>query len=508
MSQPVSTGNDSPRRFALRDEFIWSGSLEQTDIRSVYERCQRLRLTGRMELSDTGRSTELVFFGGQPVEQAGQDTQQLLLWEHGEFLVTQRIPDFDGTLRDGIETSGALAPGKVQQISELCADHRLSADVLLMRAAGGAALVRFTYGKAESATVDEQPVMALQALSLLAYWKDGVFRIRLRPLFGDEAPAEAPIIVEKETGRGSFDVTGAIPIPSLWDDSRRPSRPMGKPAAREEPAVRRPMEPSVEIHLSPSYAEILAMSEAEAAANVPSAASVRPVFTPAGPVKEGVRAGGDARRGPPKRSPWGRAFWVGLIGGGAAFLAIWAVRMALPRLRQGALAPGITDQTGQAGAGRFGAVRQEGQEGRPSTAPSAVTQAPAPNIAPPHLVAPPPPVAPKPPPHATPRERSREVRALVERAQRMIVEGRMKKAQEVLLQAQGLSPEDEGLSALLRQARGELGRGELVLSGHGSLTINGRRFEAPRKLRLPAGSYVVNGREVEVKDGEQLHVEP
>lgn len=532
MSQPVPTGN----------EFTWSGSLEETDIRHVYERCQRLRLTGRLELisrSGSGpRSVEVIWLGGEPAEMAGgQETRELMLWEHGEFLVTQRLPDFDGTLRNGVEAEGALGPGLVQRISELCADHRLSADVHLQQQSGASAEVRFTHGKAESATIDGQPLMALQALALLARWRDGVFRLRLRPLFGEEPPIEAPIIVEKETGRGSFDVTGAIPIPSLWEDAKRsPSRP---------PTPRRPQEPSVEIDLSPSYAEIMALSEAEhrrpsADATQPtprsqiSARVVSEVAVPAGTAPpssksvgkhegvrpESARSGMNPARAARQkaRSPWGPALMIGLIGGLAAFLCVGILKVVLPRIQarqnvgppqDNPSFPAPTRPPAKAGA--LSAVRPEPKEPKESKAPPtqpAQQPSPAPPP-PPRPEVPSPPSAPEEPQQAkaTP-ERSREVRAMVERAQRMIVEGRVKKAQEVLTQAAAVAPADTGIDTLLKQARGELGHGELVIGGKGSALINGHKVELPRKMRVMAGPYLINGKEVEVRDGEQLHVTP
>jgi hypothetical protein len=405
--------------------------------------------------------------------------------------------------------------------------------------------------------VGGERVTALQALSLLSHWQGGRFRIRLRALFGEQAPAEAPIIVEKETSRGNFDVTGTVPIPSLWDEPRTPSRSPARPRAPERPGA----EPSVEIHLSPSYEEILKMAEAQKDAAPPaglsppsgtssssagaagSAAAAKSSSSGAarssaaakssssagaarssaaatsvsgaaslgdGPLSPSGRSAGrspaSGRR--PAGSPWGRALLLGVAGGVAAFLLIAFFRMGIPWLRGAprpavpAAAVGVSSPAGHAAkppvrAGTLSAVRQE---------PGALSGNPAPPA--PVVPAPPAPVVPAAGP--APETRSREVRALVERAQRLIIEGRTKKAQELVQQAQELTPApgDPGLLALLRQARGELGRGELVLSGHGSVTINGHKFDAPRKMRVLAGPYLVNGKEVEVRDGEQRHLSP
>src|SRR5262245_18117762 len=107
--------------------FNWSGSLQATDIRALYERCQRLRITG---LKQGDASLDLVWVGGEPIENEGdQGTRSLLLWNTGEFIVEQRIPDWKGQLTGGIEMRGSLRAGQTQAIYKLCADNVLSADV-------------------------------------------------------------------------------------------------------------------------------------------------------------------------------------------------------------------------------------------------------------------------------------------------------------------------------------------------------------------------------------------
>ncbi len=120
---------------ASNTPYRWSGSLQATNIRALYERCQRVRLTGLMKLIQGTQTLELMWIGGEPIEgETDQGTRSLPLWSNGEFVVEQRMPDFRGQLTQAIETSGSLRIGLVQAIYKLCADNVLSADVDLTRA--------------------------------------------------------------------------------------------------------------------------------------------------------------------------------------------------------------------------------------------------------------------------------------------------------------------------------------------------------------------------------------
>ena len=103
--------------------------------------------------------------------------------------------------------------------------------------------------------------------------------------------------------------------------------------------------------------------------------------------------------------------------------------------------------------------------------------------------------------------RSREAQALFERALRLIVEARIKKAQEAIAQLQRLSPDDPDAATLDKQARYELGRGDLVITGSGTVTICGHGYAAPHRLRLPAGLYLVDGELITLRDGERREIE-
>ncbi len=215
--------------------FSWSGSLQSTNIRTLYERCQRLRLTGLMRLRQGESVLDLTWVGGEPIENEGdQGTRSLPLRNNGDFIVEQRIPDFKGQLSASIEMSGPLRSGLAQAIYKLCADNVLSADVDLTRGNGETAQVRFTLGKAETASINGQTESALSALSKLSGWVDGNFRVALRPLFGDSGALEAPVFKDKKVNNDKFDVTGSVNVdiskgPVEWPPELRDAAGLGGP---------------------------------------------------------------------------------------------------------------------------------------------------------------------------------------------------------------------------------------------------------------------------------------
>lgn len=263
--------------------FRWSGSLKEQKIAQLYERCQRLRLTGNMQLSNGAQTIDLVWIGGEPIENEGDaGTRTLPLWNDGTFVVEQRIPDWRGRLTGSTELTGSLRSGQIQAIYKLCADNQLSAEVELQRASGEAAQVRFTHGKAEQAAIAGQTESALTALSKLSSWTEGTFRITLRPLFGDERVAEAPVFAKKDS-ESQFDVTGAV-------DASRDQNWLAVAGAAPVPApapVRPAAAPSPQPAASSGPARPVASAKTPAQAggsgsgNVPAAAgSSGPVIPP------------------------------------------------------------------------------------------------------------------------------------------------------------------------------------------------------------------------------------
>jgi len=91
------------------DGFTWSGSLDETDIQSLYAACQSLRFSGKLELRDGATKAEVTFVGGEPIEIDGGDTQRIALWHRGTFRAVQSIPNLAGELTGQKELEGSLA---------------------------------------------------------------------------------------------------------------------------------------------------------------------------------------------------------------------------------------------------------------------------------------------------------------------------------------------------------------------------------------------------------------
>ena len=88
------------------------------------------------------------------------------------------------------------------------------------------------------------------------------------------------------------------------------------------------------------------------------------------------------------------------------------------------------------------------------------------------------------------------------------MEGRTRRAQEALstLKEQAPLKDDPDLPLLERQVRGQLGKAELVLTGNGSVTINGKTLVAPHRLHVPAGLCLIDGQRTELRDGERREI--
>jgi hypothetical protein len=231
------------------DEFTWTGTLEQCGIGGVYERCQRLRLTGRLLLQDGGRIQVLLWQGGQAMGPEGEGevtVEELASWERGHFRAVQGAPDLDGQVTEQTSVEGPIQAGDVSRLGRLCADFRLSADVHLAHPAGEVRL-RFTHGRAESAHVDGTAHPPLQVLAQISTasgaWEGGRYRLALRPLFGAAAPRPAPPLKQQRSAR-EFDLTGAVHRGAVFrpaGTSPRQAVTVSLPslaAAAEEPTLR------------------------------------------------------------------------------------------------------------------------------------------------------------------------------------------------------------------------------------------------------------------------------
>ena len=192
------------------DGFTWSGSLDETDIQSLYAACQSLRFSGKLELRDGATKADVTFVGGEPIEIDGGDTQRIALWNRGTFRAVQSIPNLAGELTGQREMEGSLAITKASQLWAWVSEYRLTCDIDLERP-GSKAIVSFSNGHAESAQVNGAPELA--ALARVSSWTDGTFRVRLKPLFIEGVIAAPPPMPESAPPAGrQFDVSRSIPM--------------------------------------------------------------------------------------------------------------------------------------------------------------------------------------------------------------------------------------------------------------------------------------------------------
>src|SRR4051794_20448747 len=149
------------------DGFTWSGSLNDTDIRSLYAACHSLRFSGRLQLLDGPQKAEVLFVAGEPVEIDGGDTQKIALWSRGTFRAIQSIPSLNGDLTSKRDLAGSLSEHKPSQLWAWVSEYRLTCEIELERP-GNKAVVSFSNGHAESAQVNGMPELA--ALARVSSW--------------------------------------------------------------------------------------------------------------------------------------------------------------------------------------------------------------------------------------------------------------------------------------------------------------------------------------------------
>ena len=182
------------------EDGLWTGALSElgglTGVDELCLACERLRFTGRLRLlaSDGELQLEAQWAGGEVAEvedAADEATLMSFMPPPGTmFEVVQGMPGLDGVLVDQRELAGALTPGLVQRLYELCAKARLSAKVVLR---GGppasppaGAEFRFIQGRVTTATIAGEEQAALPALAALSTWTAGEFFVHVDPCF--EAP--------------------------------------------------------------------------------------------------------------------------------------------------------------------------------------------------------------------------------------------------------------------------------------------------------------------------------
>lgn len=151
------------------------------------------------------------FLGGDAVDPLGPESP---LWRSGRFRLVQALPDLSGALTEGLEMRGTLVATPPRELVRHCQALRLSVDLFLQHRGGARAVVRFAHGRMETAAVDGVP--ELGALARVERWTEGEFRLVLRPLFTQDAPAPPPAVPPlKDVSGQDFDLSARTRIPPL-----------------------------------------------------------------------------------------------------------------------------------------------------------------------------------------------------------------------------------------------------------------------------------------------------
>ena len=498
------------------DGFTWSGSLDETDIQSLYAACQALRFSGKLELRDGGNKADVTFVGGEPIEIDGGDTQRIALWNRGTFRAVQSIPNLAGELTGQREMEGSLAITKASALWAWISEYRLTCDIDLERP-GAKALVSFSNGHAESAQVNGAPELA--ALARVSSWTDGSFRVRLKPLFLEGIIPAAPLMPESAPPAGrQFDVSRSIPMDIKLREQARvqaatfgpakstaPTPPLGElamqtaSAPRERTSETRPLPP-------PEFAREAAQGTSKK----------RGPFEPMELSKPYPRH--DPTEMVPGRSkmPWVLSLGGILVAGGLGALYYYH----LPPFSPPPKPVEVAQPSGEAAKPSGVAVAPSGEAAKPSgvaVAPSgAATSSSGAAVKPSGEPARPSGVAVKPsgeptrPEPKKPEPKEKPGDKLVARARLLLIEGHAHSALDELRRAARLAPKDVSLKLYEQQAMGKLGKAELLIEGKGTVTVDGHKFPAPKKVKLMAGPHLIDAGdgddEVTLKRGEKRRV--
>ena len=426
------------------------GELGEVSVQALYAACHALRFSGRLELRDENHDAKVIFLGGDPIEIHGGDTQMIALWGNGQFRAVQSLPNLAGDLTEQLEQTGSLAITQGKRLLAWVSEYRLTCEVRIERPGEKAALV-FKNGQLESASVNDKPELA--ALARVQAWTDGFYRVSLRPLFADGMLELRAPPGEGATPGGprEFDLSRSIPLDL-------------KNKAMAAPYL------SVAVGISsPSI-------EAERAA-----LRMRSGPGPGNPTETqpSERALERApRAAPPARWPVVvAALLVALAGTLAVLYALHAPPFSLPPR---ALEP----------AEKAPIVDTHAKVAEPVVADAAMARKDAPLPEPPFDV------------HETlepsgdttrtfPAQPGADQR-LVDRGRLLLVDGHPHSAIELFHKAAQVNPRNPLPKILEQQALGKLGHAELQLDGKGHATIDGKRYDAPKKLKLFAGPHSID----------------
>ncbi len=462
---------------SLPDGFTWTGSLDETDIRSLYAACHSLRFSGRLQLKDGPQKAEVLFVAGEPIEIDGGDTQRIALWARGTFCAVQAIPSLHGELTAHREVSGSLAETKPSMLWAWISEYRLTCEIELERP-GSKALVAFSNGHAENAQVNGLPELA--ALARVSSWTDGSFVVKLRPLFVDGVIPHAPPMPEGAPPNDprTFDVSRSIPM----DLKSKPSTPYPPPLQSRPPTP--PLGELAQV------ASVHARPPASTGHKEDRSGSTQPLPPP------GERAG-DLFALQPKR---GKGLWIVallsiLVAGGAGALYYFHLPPFSPPPKPVEAKP-----------------EEKPVEAKPEEKPVEAKPEEKPPEVKPEVKPEEKPVEAK--PEVAPPVDDKKEKANKEKAEKWVLKGRMLLAEghehtslDLFRKAEKLQPKNNAYKVYEQQALGKMGRAEVLIEGKGTVTIDGHKFAAPRKLKIAAGPHDIESAdgtaEVTLKRGEK-----
>jgi hypothetical protein len=512
------------------DGFTWSGSLDETDIQSLYAACQSLRFSGKLELRDGATKAEVTFVGGEPIEIDGGDTQRIALWNRGTFRAVQSIPNLAGELTGQREMEGSLAITKASQLWAWVSEYRLTCDIDLERP-GSKAIVSFVNGHAENAQVNGAPELA--ALARVSSWTDGTFTVRLKPLFIEGVIPAAPPMPESAPPSGRhFDVSRSIPMDLKIREHQKiaaSKASFGPP----KPAVGQPTPPLGELAMGSAVAPSTARPGEERTSETqplppPSFArdaargssknngGKRNPFDPMELSKPYPRHDDTAVVRGRSKMPWLLSLTGIVIAGGLGALYYFHLPPFSPPPKPVEATPSgesvkpsgeAVAPSGETAKPSGEAVKPSGEAIKPSgeaVKPTGVAVKPSGEAVKPTGV------AVKPTGEAVKPTKEKPTDKIVAKGRLLLIEGHSHTALEQFRRAIKMAPKDPSLKTYELQAQGKLGKAELLLEGKGFITVDGHKFPAPKKLRVMAGPHMIDAGdgddEVALKRGEKRRI--
>ena len=445
MASAPSGGNSSSSR-----GFEWAGELGEVSVQALYAACHALRFSGRLELRDENHDAKVIFLGGDPVEIDGGDTQMIALWGNGQFRAVQSLPNLAGDLTGQLEQTGSLAVTQAKRLLAWVSEYRLSCTIGIERPGEKAQLV-FKNGQLESASVNDKPELA--ALARVHAWTDGFYRVSLKPLFEDGVLGLAPPVEGVAPGGPrEFDLSRSIPLDLKLKHALAPAGRISLPDGSIE-----------------AEREALRKKSGQTLDTQPSA---RALERPA-PI---------AAVAP---SRWPVVVAALLVAGAGTLASLYALHLPpfspAPQPQPPIDTPRVVvdDKPAEPVAEKPVAVKPVAAK------PASDKPVAAKPVAPERL-------EPKSDtPSTLPAQTGTEQR-LVDKGRLLLADGHPHSAVEMFRKAEQLNPGAALPKLLEQQALGKLGHAELQLDGKGHASVDGKRYDAPKKLKLFAGPHAVD----------------